>query len=184
VLFAGNALAAHDLEAAMFGTSLGVDLVQGVNVSGGHQHHLRAINRVRRAGSIAEAVRVGLVRQGICHACIQRGVPFVLAGSIRDDGPLPGVLTDCVAAADAMRSLVGDVGVAIMVATTLHAVATGNLLPASVFTVICDTHAGSVTKLVDRGTHQAVGIVTDCEYFLGELVRTMTRLGTAGDKDV
>ena len=174
VLFAGNALAAHDIEASMFGTSLGIDLSKGENVPHGHQHHLRAINRVRRAGSIAAAVREGLVTSGIMHACVTKPIPFVLSGSIRDDGPLPDVITDTVAAADAMRAHVEDTGVAIVVATTLHGVATGNMLPASVFTFTVDTSADSVIKLVDRGTHQAVGIVTDCEYFLSELRRALS----------
>ena len=174
VLFAGNALAAHDIEAAMFGTSLGVDLEGGPAVPHGHQHHLRAINRVRRAGSIAEAVRQGLIEHGIMHACITRPIPFVLAGSIRDDGPLPDVITDVVAAADAMRAQTHDVGVAIIVATTLHGVATGNLLTAGVATFCVDASAETVIKLIDRGTHQAVGIVTDCAYFLSELARTLS----------
>ena len=173
VLFAGNALAAHDLESAMFGTSLGIDLATGANVNHGHQHHLRAINRVRRAGSIAAAVKAGLVTSGVMHACVTRPIPFVLAGSIRDDGPLPDVVTDSVAAADAMREHTNDVAVAIVVATTLHGVATGNMLPAGVATFCVDTSADTVIKLTDRGTHQAVGIVTDCEYFLGELARVL-----------
>ena len=173
VLFAGNALAAHDIEASMFGTSLGIELAKGESVPHGHQHHLRAINRVRRAGSIAAAVDQGLVASGVMHACVTKPIPFVLCGSIRDDGPLPDVITDAVAAADAMRAHVEDVAVAIVVATTLHGVATGNMLPASVFTFTVDTSADSVIKLVDRGTHQAVGIVTDCEYFLGELGRAL-----------
>jgi lysine-ketoglutarate reductase/saccharopine dehydrogenase-like protein (TIGR00300 family) len=173
VLFAGNALAAHDIEAAMYGTSLGVDLVRGEGVPHGHQHHLRAINRVRRAGSIAEAVHQGLVTRGVMHACITKPIPFVLAGSIRDDGPLPDVFTDAVNAADAMRELVAGVTVAIIVATTLHGVATGNMLPATVATFCVDSDSDTVIKLVDRGTHQAVGIVTDCEYFLSELARVL-----------
>ena len=173
VLFAGNALAAHDIEVAMFGTSLGIDLATGAHVPHGHQHHLRAINRVRRAGSIAAAVEQGLVRQGVMHACVTMPIPFVLAGSIRDDGPLPDVVTDAVAAADAMRELTTDVAVAVLVATTLHGVATGNMLPAGVATFCVDTRAETVIKLTDRGTHQAVGIVTDCEYFLSELARVL-----------
>ena len=173
VLFAGNALAAHDIEAAMFGTSLGLDLERGTSVAHGHQHHLRAINRVRRAGSIAEAVKQGLVTRGVMHACVTRSIPFVLAGSIRDDGPLPDVVTDSVRAADAMRAQVRGVTVAIIVATTLHGIATGNMLPADVKTFCVDTDADTVIKLVDRGTQQAVGIVTDCEYFLGELARAL-----------
>ena len=173
VLFAGNALAAHDLESAMFGTSLGIDLEGGSGVPHGHQHHLRAINRVRRAGSIAQAVAEGLVTRGIMHACVTKPIPFVLAGSIRDDGPLPDVHTDVVQAVDAMRALTHDVGVAIIVATTLHGVATGNLLRAGVATFCVDASAETVIKLVDRGTHQAVGIVTDCAYFLSELARAL-----------
>jgi lysine-ketoglutarate reductase/saccharopine dehydrogenase-like protein (TIGR00300 family) len=173
VLFAGNALAAHDIEASMFGTSLGVDLARGAGVPHGHQHHLRAINRIRRAGSIAEAVHQGLVTGGVMHACITKPIPFVLAGSIRDDGPLPDVFTDAIQAADAMRELVLGVTVAIIVATTLHGVATGNMLPATVATFCVDSDADTVIKLVDRGTQQAQGIVTDCEYFLSELARVL-----------
>ncbi|MDB5219908.1 MAG: bifunctional enzyme conserved domain protein, partial [Myxococcaceae bacterium] len=149
VLFAGNALAAHDIEAAMYGTSLGIDLARGESIPHGHQHHLRAINRVRRAGSIAEAVHQGLVTRGVMHACITKPIPFVLAGSIRDDGPLPDVFTDAVHAADAMRELVPGVTVAIIVATTLHGVATGNMLPATVATFCVDSSADTVIKLVD-----------------------------------
>lgn len=175
VLFAGNALAAHDIEASMFGTSLGIELARGTNAPHGHQHHLRAINRVRRAGSIANAVEQGLITSGVMFTCVKKNVPFVLCGSIRDDGPLPDVLTDTTVAADTMRAQLDGVAVAIIVATTLHGVATGNMLPASVFTFTVDTNAESVIKLVDRGTHQAVGIVTDCEYFLGELRRALSR---------
>ena len=173
VLFAGNALAAHDIESAIFGTSLGIDLERGANVPHGHQHHLRAINRVRRAGSIAAAVKEGLITGGIMHACVTTPIPFVLAGSIRDDGPLPDVRTDAVAAADAMRELTPDVTVAVIIATMLHGVATGNMLPAGVATFCVDTSADTVIKLTDRGTHQAIGIVTDCEYFLSELSRVL-----------
>lgn len=173
VLFAGNALAAHDIEASMLGTSLGVDLETGRGVTHGHTHHLRCINRVRRAGSIAEAVRQGLISSGVMCACVQTGTPFVLCGSIRDDGPLPDVVTDNVKAQDAMREHVPGVRVALMVATTLHSVATGNILPAAVKTYCVDSDADTVIKLTDRGTHQAVGIVTDCEFFLRELARQL-----------
>lgn len=169
VLFAGNALAAHDIEQAMLGTSLGIDLRTGLPASHGHEHHLRAINAIRAAGGIRQAVEAGLLARGIMHACIVHGVPFVLAGSIRDDGPLPEVITDSVRAQDAMREHVRGVGIAIMAATTLHSVATGNLLPASVETVCVDSDADTVIKLVDRGTHQAHGLVTDCEFFIKEL---------------
>jgi lysine-ketoglutarate reductase/saccharopine dehydrogenase-like protein (TIGR00300 family) len=170
VLFAGNALAAHDIEANMLGTSLGVDLRTGAGSAHGHTHHLRAINRVRRAGSIRAAVESGLITGGVMHACVQLGVPYVLCGSIRDDGPLPDVITDVVEAADAMRDQIGSVGVCLMVATTLHSVATGNILPATVKTYCVDSDADTVIKLTDRGTHQAVGLVTDCEFVLNALV--------------
>jgi lysine-ketoglutarate reductase/saccharopine dehydrogenase-like protein (TIGR00300 family) len=168
-LHAGNALATHDIEAQLFGTSLGVGLEQGTPFRHGHQHHLRAINEIRRAGSIREAVEQGVLKGGIMHACVLRGVRFVLAGSIRDDGPLPDVVTDAIQAQRAMRELIDGIGMAVLVATTLHSVATGNLLPAPVRVVCVDSDADTVIKLADRGTHQAVGLVTDCEYFLREL---------------
>lgn len=169
VLLAGNALAAHDIEANMLGTSLGVDLTSGRSGPHGHTHHLRAINRVRRAGSIAAAVAQGLITGGIMHTCVTTGTPFVLAGSIRDDGPLPDVVSNMPEATDAMRAVVGNAGTCLMVATMLHSIAVGNILPARVSTFCVDSNADTVIKLTDRGTHQAVGIVTDCEYFLTEL---------------
>jgi lysine-ketoglutarate reductase/saccharopine dehydrogenase-like protein (TIGR00300 family) len=169
VLFAGNALATHDIESALLGTSLGVELATGVPTATGHNHHLRAINAVRAAGGIRPAVEQGLLTRGVMHACIVHGVDYVLAGSIRDDGPLPDVITDVVKAQDAMRQRVRDVGLAIMVATTLHSVATGNLLPASVQIICVDNNMETITKLMDRGTHQAFGLVTDCQFFLKEL---------------
>ncbi|MDH3293865.1 MAG: TIGR00300 family protein, partial [Acidimicrobiia bacterium] len=175
VLLAGNALAAHDIEANMLGTSLGVDLETGHSGPHGHTHHLRAINRVRRAGSIAAAVEQGLITGGVMHTCITTDTPFVLCGSIRDDGPLPDVIPDVLDATDAMRAVVGNAGVCLMVATMLHSVAVGNILPARVATFCVDTDADTVIKLTDRGTHQAVGIVTDCEFFLGELCRQLDR---------
>lgn len=169
VLFAGNALAAHDIESAMYGTSLGVSLELGSPVRHGHQHHIRAINRIRAAGSIQAAVEQNLLTKGVMHACIEQKIPFVLAGSIRDDGPLPDVITDAIEAQEAMRALVPGVGVAIMVATTLHSVATGNMLPASVSTFCVDSDADTVIKLSDRGSHQTFPIVTDCHFFMKEL---------------
>jgi lysine-ketoglutarate reductase/saccharopine dehydrogenase-like protein (TIGR00300 family) len=176
-LFAGNALATHDIERALYGTSLGVELTTGTAVAHGHEHHLRAINTIRNVGGIREAVENGVLRSGIMHACIVHGVDYVLAGSIRDDGPLPDVITDSVRAQDAMRAGVRGVGVALMVATTLHSVATGNLLPATVRTICVDSDADSVIKLMDRGTHQAFGLVTDCEYFLKELAAQLNVKG-------
>lgn len=169
VLLAGNALAAHDIEANMLGTSLGVDLESGRSGPHGHTHHLRAINRVRRAGSIAAAVEAGDITDGVMHTCVKTETPFVLCGSIRDDGPLPDVISNVLEATDAMRDVVGNADVCLMVATMLHSVAVGNILPARVATFCVDTDADTVIKLTDRGTHQAIGIVTDCEYFLGEL---------------
>lgn len=173
VLLAGNALAAHDIEANMLGTSLGVDLGSGRSGPHGHTHHLRAINRVRRAGSIAAAVEAGEITGGVMHACVTTGTPFVLCGSIRDDGPLPDVIPNVLDATDAMRARVGDAAVCVMVATMLHSVAVGNILPASVRTFCVDADADTVIKLTDRGTHQATGIVTDCEFFLSELCRQL-----------
>ncbi|MCS6852630.1 MAG: TIGR00300 family protein [Gemmataceae bacterium] len=170
VLFAGNALASHDIEQALYGTSLGVCLDRGLPAEEGHEHHLRAINTIRRLGSIRAAVERGLLRSGIMYECIRRGIPFVLAGSIRDDGPLPDVITDILEAQRAMRRHVRGVGFALMVATMLHSIATGNLLPAWVRVACVDINPATVTKLVDRGSIQTVGIVTDAEPFLRVLV--------------
>lgn len=169
VLFAGNALATHDIEAALLGTSLGIKLATGVPMATGHNHHLRAINAIRAAGGIREAVEKNVLTTGVMHACVKHDVDYVLAGSIRDDGPLPDVITDTVRAQDEMRGRVPGVGLAIMVATTLHSVATGNLLPASVRIICVDNNTDTITKLMDRGTRQAFGLVTDCQFFLKEL---------------
>ena len=170
VLFAGNGFAAHDIEANVLGTSLGVNLTEGRATEHGHSNHLRVINEVRRRGSIANAVADGFLTSGVMYECVLRGVPFVLGGSVRDDGPLPDVHTDVVAAADAMRALVPGITVALMLATTLHAIATGNLLAAGVETYCVDINQAVVTKLADRGSHQALGIVTDVGLFLRNLV--------------
>lgn len=169
LLFAGNALAVHDIEQALLGTSLGIPLGGNKPSRGGHLHHLWAINAIRRAGSIPQAVESGLLRGGVMHACIEQRVPYVLAGSIRDDGPLPDVVTDVIEAQKMMRSFVPGIGMAIMLGTTLHAVATGNLLPARVYTVCVDINPGTVTKLRDRGSRQSLGIVMDVASFLEEL---------------
>jgi lysine-ketoglutarate reductase/saccharopine dehydrogenase-like protein (TIGR00300 family) len=173
VLFAGNALPLHDIEAAIYGTSLGISVEEGKPAAEGHEHHLRAVNTMRAVGSIAEAVRQGIVTRGIMYECVQAGVPYVLAGSIRDDGPLPDVITDTLAAQDAMREHIPGLGLALMVATTLHSVATGNLLPAEVEVVAVDINPAVVTKLADRGTSQAIGVVTDAALFMLELVRAL-----------
>jgi lysine-ketoglutarate reductase/saccharopine dehydrogenase-like protein (TIGR00300 family) len=169
VLFAGNALATHDIEAALYGTSLGVDLAMGQGVEHGHEHHIRAINTIRKAGSIRAAVDQGVLTGGIMHALVTQGKRFVLVGSVRDDGPLPDVHTDVIDGQRAMRAELTDVGYCVMVATMLHSVATGNILPASIPLVCVDINPATVTKLADRGSSQARGIVTDVGLFLEQL---------------
>jgi lysine-ketoglutarate reductase/saccharopine dehydrogenase-like protein (TIGR00300 family) len=177
VLFCGNALAAHDMEASVYGTSLGYALCAGRTVPHGHEHHLRTINKVRAAGSIKQAVESGLIKDGIMASCIRQQVDMVLAGSIRDDGPLPDVITDSVKAQSAMRQALPGVGLALMVATTLHAIATGNCLPAKVPTVCVDINPAVPTKLSDRGSFQAVGLVMDSSSFLRQLAQELSWRG-------
>ncbi|MBA3309943.1 MAG: TIGR00300 family protein [Nocardioidaceae bacterium] len=169
VLFAGNALATHDIESALYGTSLGVDLAMGRGVEHGHEHHIRALNTIRKAGSIRASVEQGVLTGGIMHALVTHGKEFVLVGSVRDDGPLPDVYTDVLEGQRAMRAQLKDVGFCLMVATMLHSVATGNILPASVPLVCVDINPATVTKLADRGSSQARGIVTDVGLFLEQL---------------
>ena len=174
-LLAGNAVAVHDIEASIFGTTLGMT-GRGESTVGGHGLHMRAINKVRAAGSIARAVEAGVVTDGIMHACVKKGVPFVLCGSIRDDGPLPDVYTDSAAAQDAMKAHTTKATMAVMIATALHAIATGNMLPAFVTepdgtlrelpTICVDSAEFVVSKLKDRGTHQAFGVVTNAQDFM------------------
>jgi lysine-ketoglutarate reductase/saccharopine dehydrogenase-like protein (TIGR00300 family) len=169
VLFAGNALAVHDVEAALFGTALGVNVESGLAIEHGHEHHMRAINRVRAAGGLRQMVESGQLTSGVMKSAIDHGVEFVLAGSVRDDGPLPDVITDMVEAQRAMRAALHDVRMALMLSTMLHSIATGNMLPAGVRTVCVDINPAVVTKLADRGTWQSIGLVTDVESFLREL---------------
>lgn len=169
VLFSGNGFATHDIESALLGTSLGVSVREGMPTEGGHANHLRCINEVRSWGSIATGVEDGELSSGVMYECVRRGVPFVLAGSIRDDGPLPDVVTDVIEAQRRMRAELAGVRVALMFASTLHAIATGNLLPAHVETFCVDINQAVVTKLADRGSHQALGIVTDVGLFVREL---------------
>ncbi len=169
VLFAGNGFATHDIESNVLGTSLGVSVKEGTPTEHGHANHLRAINEVRRAGSIGDAIANGWLTGGVMYECVRAGVPFLLAGSLRDDGPLPDVVTDTVQAADMMRELIGGVTVAVMLASTLHAIATGNVLPAWVETYCVDINQAVVTKLADRGSHQTFGIVTDVGLFVRAL---------------
>jgi lysine-ketoglutarate reductase/saccharopine dehydrogenase-like protein (TIGR00300 family) len=173
VLFAGNALATHDIEAALFGTSLGVDLTKGRGVEHGHEHHIRAINTIRKAGSIAKAVDDGVLTGGVMHALVKARKDFVLVGSVRDDGPLPDVYTDVIEGQRAMRAGLKGVGFAVMVATMLHSIATGNILPASIPLVCVDINPATVTKLADRGSAQAMGIVTDIGLFLEQLAHQL-----------
>ena len=169
VLFAGNGFATHDIESNVLGTSLGVSIDAGTNVEHGHSNHLRVINEVRRHGSISAAVTAGYITGGVMYECVQRGVPFVLGGSVRDDGPLPDVISDVVAAVDRMRELIDGVSVALMLSSTLHGIATGNILPSWVETFCVDINQAVVTKLADRGSHQTVGIVTDVGLFVKSL---------------
>jgi lysine-ketoglutarate reductase/saccharopine dehydrogenase-like protein (TIGR00300 family) len=174
-LLAGNAVAVHDIEASIFGTTLGMTRT-GEATIGGHGLHMRAINKVRAAGSISKAVEQGIVKDGIMHACVLKGVPFVLTGSIRDDGPLPEVITDSLAAQDAMKRHTTRATMAVLIATALHAIATGNMLPAFVTekdgsmrelpTICVDSSEFVVSKLKDRGTHQAFGVVTNAQDFM------------------
>lgn len=173
VLFCGNALAAHDMEAHLFGTSLGYGLSAGHTMPHGHEHHLRTINRIRAIGSIEQAVRSDVITRGIMAACVRQQVQVVMAGTIRDDGPLPGVITDSIRAQAAMRAALPGVKLALLVASTLHAVATGNLLPATVPTVCVDVNPAVPTKLADRGSFQAVGLVMDAASFLRDLAREL-----------
>lgn len=181
VLFAGNALAAHDIEQAFYGTSLGVSLARGLPAEEGHEHHLRAINTIRRLGGIAAAVAKGVLKSGIMYECIRQRIPFVLAGSIRDDGPLPEVITDVLEAQRQMREHIRGVGFCLMVATMLHSIATGNLLPAWVKVACVDINPATVTKLVDRGSMQTVGVVTDAEPFLRALVQELAAAERPGE---
>jgi lysine-ketoglutarate reductase/saccharopine dehydrogenase-like protein (TIGR00300 family) len=173
VLLAGNALAAHDAELALFGTSLGVDLEAGTPVPGGHRHHMRAINAVNRAGSLRAAVDQGVLASGIMVECVRAGVDVVLAGSIRDDGPLVDTLTDIIAAQDRYSAALAGAGMVIILSTMLHGIGVGNMLPAWVPVVCVDINPAVVTKLADRGSSQTIGLVTDVGLFLHQLVRQL-----------
>lgn len=181
-LFAGNALATHDIEQVLFGTSLGVYLDRGSPAERGHAHHLRAINRIRRAGGIRAAVEQGILTSGILYECVRHDTEILLAGSIRDDGPLPEVITDAVQAQTLMRAKLRDVTFCLMLATTLHSVAVGNLLPAWVKVVCVDINPSTVIKLADRGSFQTVGLVTDVGPFLRALVEELEVLATTGTR--
>lgn len=172
-ILSGNALAVHDIERALFGTSLGVNLDTGSVVSGGHKNHMRAINAVNRSGSISEAVKDGTITHGIMYECVTHNVPFVLAGSIRDDGPLPDTLMDLIEAQAQYAEQVADADMVVMLSTMLHAIGTGNMMPSWIKTVCVDINPAVVTKLMDRGSAQTVGVVTDVGLFLTMLEREL-----------
>ncbi len=173
MLFAGNALATHDIEFNLYGTSLGMEISTGKPVLGGHRHHLYAISEIMRAGSIRNAVESGVIKGGIMYECVTHNVPFVLAGSIRDDGPLPDVITDVMAAQEEMKKQLGGCRMVLMIATLLHSVAVGNYLPSNVKTICVDINPASLTKLMDRGSMQAIGVVSDAGTFLPLLARQL-----------
>jgi lysine-ketoglutarate reductase/saccharopine dehydrogenase-like protein (TIGR00300 family) len=172
-LLAGNALGVHDIEAAILGTSLGVRLSDGRQAEHGHRNHMRAINAIYHAGSIAAAVRQGRLTKGILFECVTRDVPFVLAGSLRDDGPLPETITDMNAAQDAYAEHLRGAGLVLCLGSMLHSIAVGNMLPGWVKTVCVDINPAVATKLSDRGTGQALGVVTDVGIFLDRLSKTL-----------
>lgn len=174
-VLAGNALAVHDIECALYGTSLGITLTTGEPAREGHRNHLRAINTVLRHGSIAAAVEAGVISSGIMYEIVRAQVPYVLAGSLRDDGPLPETEMDMFAAQRRYAELAAGATLVLMLSTMLHSIATGNMLPARVRTICVDINPAVVTKLSDRGTGQAIGIVTDVGLFLRTLAETLQR---------
>jgi lysine-ketoglutarate reductase/saccharopine dehydrogenase-like protein (TIGR00300 family) len=173
VLLAGNALAVHDVEQALYGTSLGVDLETGRAIEGGHRHHMRAINAIYRAGGLRAAVASGVLTSGVMHECIRRGVDYVLAGSIRDDGPLPDTIMNLVEAQDRYTEALRGVKLVLVLSTMLHGIGVGNMLPAWVRLVCVDINPAVVTKLADRGSSQTIGIVTDVGLFLRQLASAL-----------
>jgi lysine-ketoglutarate reductase/saccharopine dehydrogenase-like protein (TIGR00300 family) len=173
LLLSGNALAVHDIEFALSGTSLGIDLGSGHPVEHGHRNHMRAINAVCRAGGIAQAVSSGVLTTGVMHACHVHGVPYILAGSIRDDGPLPETIMDLVAAQDRYAEALADIEMVIMLSSMLHSIGVGNMLPSWVRVVCVDINPAVVTKLSDRGSTQTIGIVTDVGLFLRQLAEKL-----------
>jgi lysine-ketoglutarate reductase/saccharopine dehydrogenase-like protein (TIGR00300 family) len=173
VLLAGNALAVHDAELALFGTSLGVDLEAGMPVPGGHRHHMRAINAINRAGGVHAAVASGVLGTGIMVECVRAGVDVVLAGSIRDDGPIVDTITDIVVAQDRYAEALASAGLVIVLSTMLHGIGVGNMLPAWTPVVCVDINPAVVTKLADRGSSQTIGLVTDVGLFLHQLAKQL-----------
>lgn len=175
-LLGGNAIAVHDIEQSLMGTSLGVDMQKGTPVRGGHRHHLKVINKVRRHGSIAKAVEAGLITKGIMYQCVKNNVPFALAGSIRDDGPLPDTQMDLIKAQEEYAQLIEGADMILMLSTMLHSIGVGNMTPAGVKMVCVDINPAVVTKLSDRGSVESVGVVTDVGLFLSLLVNQLDKL--------
>jgi len=175
-VLAGNALAVHDIEYATLGTSLGMNVRDGTLAVRGHRNHMDAINAVFKAGSISGMVKTGKLKKGIMYECVKRKIPLVLAGSIRDDGPLPDVITDVMAAQRKYKEVLKNAKLVIMISTMLHSIATGNMLPADVKVIVIDINQPTVTKLMDRGTWQALGIVTDVGAFLPLVTNEMKKL--------
>jgi lysine-ketoglutarate reductase/saccharopine dehydrogenase-like protein (TIGR00300 family) len=173
VVLAGNALAVHDVEQAFFGTSLGVDLNTGKAIEGGHRHHMRAINTICRAGGLKPAVEQGVLTSGVMFECIKQGVDYVLAGSIRDDGPLPDTIMDLRVAQDRYADALQDVKLVLALSSMLHGIGVGNMLPSWVKMVCVDINPAVVTKLADRGSSQTIGIVTDVGLFLHRLAQKL-----------
>ena len=175
-LLGGNAIAVHDIEQNMMGTSLGVDMKRGVAVRGGHRHHLKAINIIRRYGSIAKAVEAGVIKNGVMYECVSNNVPFSLAGSIRDDGPLPDTQTDLIKAQEEYAKLIEGAEMILMLSSMLHSIGVGNMTPAGVKMVCVDINPAVVTKLSDRGSVESVGVVTDVGLFLSLLIQQLEKL--------
>jgi lysine-ketoglutarate reductase/saccharopine dehydrogenase-like protein (TIGR00300 family) len=175
-ILAGNALAVHDIEYATLGTSLGMNVHDGTLAVRGHRNHMDAINSVFKAGSISKMVKTKKLRKGIMYECVKHKIPFVLAGSIRDDGPIPDVIVDVSIAQKKYKEILKDAKLVIMISTMLHSIATGNMLPANVKVIVIDINQPTVTKLMDRGTWQALGIVTDVGAFLPLVTREIEKL--------
>jgi lysine-ketoglutarate reductase/saccharopine dehydrogenase-like protein (TIGR00300 family) len=175
-VLAGNALAVHDIEYATLGTSLGMNVKDGTLAVRGHRNHMDAINAVFKAGSISNMVKTRKLKKGIMYECVKKKIPFILAGSIRDDGPLPDVITDVAQAQKKYKEVIKDAKMVIMISTMLHSIATGNMLPADVKVIIVDINQPTVTKLMDRGTWQALGIVSDVGAFLPLVINEIRKL--------
>jgi len=172
-LLSGNALGVHDAEAALLGTSLGVRMADGRQEEHGHRNHMRAINTIYHCGSVRQAVESGCLRSGVLYECVRNGVPFVLAGSLRDDGPLPDTITDMNEAQDAYAAQLKNAGLVLCLGSMLHSIATGNMLPSWVKIVCVDINPAVATKVSDRGTGQAVGVVSDVGMFLELLAKAL-----------